>query len=106
MIKKLKVVGGEVDVFKQEISAAPAADGDKSLTNKDELLQKSSEFVGKVDRGGDQRDAILKSLERLKGDLGKVDKKNVSMNEITALLGEAQKIGGHVTVEIKKMDVV
>ena len=105
LIKKLRVVGGEVDEFKKDIAAAPGS-GDKALTNKDGLLQKSSEFVGKVDQGGNQRDQILKSLEKLKGELGKIDKKNVSMNEISAILGDAQKIGGTVTVEIKKMDVV
>lgn len=48
----------------------------------------------------------MASLEKLKGELGRIDKKNVSINEITAILGDAQKIGGKVTVEIKKIDVV
>lgn len=47
LIKKLRVVGGEVDEFKKEI--AGASSGGKVLANEDALMGKSSEFVGKVD---------------------------------------------------------
>lgn len=48
LIKKLKVVGGEVQEFKKDISVAPSSE-DKTLANKDVLLEKSADFVKKVD---------------------------------------------------------
>ena len=52
-------------------------------------MENSQDFVNKVGLGGLERDKILQQLEALKVCLGNVDKKNVSMNEITAILNDA-----------------
>lgn len=76
------------------------------MSNRQTLVEKSEHFVYKVEQGDCQREVIFKQLEGLKSKLNILDKNKVSMNEIYAILNDAQTMEKQATHEFKKIHEV